>query len=1158
MNKKYICEIAEALSEKHAALMIGAGFSKNAEKITVTDRKFLNWNELSDRFYEAVYGTDKGPGKEYNSSLRLAQEVEITIGRPKLEKIIKDAVPDMEYAPSELYVKLMELPWKDVFTTNYDTLLERAAERVTKRRYNVVVAQEDLVNSADAPRILKLHGSFPSHRPFIITEEDYRTYPIKFAAMVNTVQQALLENVFCMIGFSCEDPNFINWIGWIHDNLGKSSSQKMYMISVSHMEEAKRKLLFNRNIVVVDLEELWPEMSIGERLLSFLAELQAKIQEKEKMDNWFDFGKLNISYTTGLQKKTTLMRELNDSYPGWIFLPWKMKNKANYVLRELDNFSKFDELSIEDQLEYMYEYVRLMDICGRPLMVQTAELFWERLDKNGWECADSKIQQKIGTVYLNLLRTYREIAEWEKYDKCHEKLHELYLDYDSKQFLYASDCWSCLFRFKAENLSNLLEKWELAKGDMYWPLIKASMFALIGEIHKADELLMDNLVLVRKQLVKENGNEYLSSIEESVVSLVNFIRQGNHSMELEECIHEGEISWWNENDKYCLNLNVANGEHKSFEMSSNFDLSVSYTMHMGYDNTDVLYALEYLRFLEQTGHPFRLQNVTNTKGLQNAMKKLAPYYPHWCLMQILIAQEKKLIDLLFGRAKLAELSREEVDNTAREYIEIFHTLIKSVKPQNYFFAKSIYEQSAVVLPEIMSRFCYKCSVNVLDELLDLTLELSSGNARTNFKMMDKLLKAMMQVYTAREQRDRINKILSFPMENDRINNYYDPITYLKKEDKKYNLDAGVYSKVLLQIRQALENGNSEEKAAALNRLIVLEQVIVLEAEDTRLLCEILEKEDSLDNNYILYVINKKKYESQVDNIFHKIVKRMELDSNSGSFASGSSNYRTLIHILSDVDIHGVNMKETFDVMNKLVIANVSWIKREQYEAKERIRQSFMIAVGLVCLYKNSELVLKAEEKEAIKSYYESLREAYDDSLIIKMIIAQWINGEKMSDEVLEKELLLSGNEDLELLRDFYDILRACNYSLETDEEMLHNTNVIFSAVAYKMLSGDFVDCISTLNLYYALLKNEEYQIKKVGIVDAYLFKLVDETKINGKDSEQVALQKLKCRLKACLIAKELHLKDIGEEGVYRWKMLSQCEEEFMEIRSVCFEDVTSE
>ena len=77
----------------------------------------------------------------------------MTIGRPALEKIIRDAVPDLEYSPSSVYIKMMELPWNDVFTTNYDTLIERAAEMVTKRRYNVVVSQEDLVNSNDAPRI---------------------------------------------------------------------------------------------------------------------------------------------------------------------------------------------------------------------------------------------------------------------------------------------------------------------------------------------------------------------------------------------------------------------------------------------------------------------------------------------------------------------------------------------------------------------------------------------------------------------------------------------------------------------------------------------------------------------------------------------------------------------------------------------------------------------------------------------------------------------------------------------------------------------------------------------------------------------------------------------------------------------------------------------
>lgn len=423
----YIREIAEALSENHAALMVGAGFSKNAEKIAATEKTFLNWNELSDKFYETVYENNNYPGKEYNSPLRLAQEVEITVGRPKLEKIIKDAVPDLEYAPSDVYVNLLKMPWKDVFTTNYDTLLERAADKVTDRRYNVVTSQEDLVNSNDAPRILKLHGSFPSQRPFIITEEDYRTYPIKFAAMVNTVQQALLENVFCMLGFSCEDPNFTNWIGWIHDNLGKSSSQKMYMVSVSHVAEAKRKLLFERNIIVVDLEEFWPDESIEERLKIFLEQLNSIIEEKQNNNNWFDDGKVNLQFDTDFEKKIEIMKQLNDSYPGWIFLPWEMKSKVNPLLNKIDVMYKFDKNAIEKQLDFMYEYVKLMDISGRPILLQVVEQFWNVLEKK--ECIElekrmKEVKYKNQVIYLHLLRSYRELGEWENYDKCHKKIEE--------------------------------------------------------------------------------------------------------------------------------------------------------------------------------------------------------------------------------------------------------------------------------------------------------------------------------------------------------------------------------------------------------------------------------------------------------------------------------------------------------------------------------------------------------------------------------------------------------------------------------------------------------------------------------------------------------------------------------------------------------------
>lgn len=289
-EEQYILEIGQALADDHAAVMVGAGFSKNAEKISTAGREFLNWNQLSDLFYEKLYGDSEYPGKNYCSSLRLAEEVEIMVGRPGLEKILKQAVPDEDFVPSRLYKKLMELPWCDVFTTNYDTLLERTADQITNRRYNVVVCQEDLVNSSNAPRIVKLHGSFPSHRPFIITEEDYRTYPVKFAPMVNTVQQSLLENVFCMIGFSCEDPNFIRWIGWIHDHLSKSSSQKIYMIAVTHVAEAQKRLYFEKNIIVVDLQELWPSKSIVERLNAFFAHLRACVDKKNNQAKLVQLG----------------------------------------------------------------------------------------------------------------------------------------------------------------------------------------------------------------------------------------------------------------------------------------------------------------------------------------------------------------------------------------------------------------------------------------------------------------------------------------------------------------------------------------------------------------------------------------------------------------------------------------------------------------------------------------------------------------------------------------------------------------------------------------------------------------------------------------------------------------------------------------------------
>ena len=114
----------------------------------------------------------------------MAHEIEAAFGRPALNQMLREAIPDLQHEPSLLHVKLLDLPWSDVFTTNYDTLLERACRSIISQRYDVVVNPEDLGHSK-RPRIVKLHGSLPSERPFIVTDEDYRRYPHDFAPFVN-------------------------------------------------------------------------------------------------------------------------------------------------------------------------------------------------------------------------------------------------------------------------------------------------------------------------------------------------------------------------------------------------------------------------------------------------------------------------------------------------------------------------------------------------------------------------------------------------------------------------------------------------------------------------------------------------------------------------------------------------------------------------------------------------------------------------------------------------------------------------------------------------------------------------------------------------------------------------------------------------------------
>ena len=248
----------------HAAVMIGAGFSRNARPTNPEATLPPLLEHIAEELFETLYPTGSLPESERlilkarttvgTAIMNLASEFEIVFGRQALDDLLIRSVADDQYVPVEIHELLLALPWSDVFTTNYDTLIERTRPRIHNRKYDLIHTSSDIPGSM-RPRIVKLHGTFPSHRPFIITDEDYRTFPRFFPPFVNIVQESIMENAFCLLGFSGNDPNFIYWSGWVRDHLG-NSAPPIYLCGLLQLTESQKRWLESRRVIPVDLSSV--------------------------------------------------------------------------------------------------------------------------------------------------------------------------------------------------------------------------------------------------------------------------------------------------------------------------------------------------------------------------------------------------------------------------------------------------------------------------------------------------------------------------------------------------------------------------------------------------------------------------------------------------------------------------------------------------------------------------------------------------------------------------------------------------------------------------------------------------------------------------------------------------------------------------------------
>ena len=147
-EQPFLDEIAEKFfpdMQLSWSVRASAAMRSPMEKLGLNSRLGLNWAMLFTKNSMMVKIKVESTKKKYLNTLKLAFQIETNFGRPALDKIIADRIPDMYYEPSRLHERLLELPWQDVFTTNYDTLLERASRKVLERKYSFILNADDLI-----------------------------------------------------------------------------------------------------------------------------------------------------------------------------------------------------------------------------------------------------------------------------------------------------------------------------------------------------------------------------------------------------------------------------------------------------------------------------------------------------------------------------------------------------------------------------------------------------------------------------------------------------------------------------------------------------------------------------------------------------------------------------------------------------------------------------------------------------------------------------------------------------------------------------------------------------------------------------------------------------------------------------------------------------
>ncbi|HAA45562.1 MAG: hypothetical protein XD36_1557 [Halomonas sp. 54_146] len=495
-----------------AAIMVGAGFSRSAASTGDASKKLPLWNHFSKKLADEL-------GSGSTDPLRLAEEYCAYFGKQALHDLIKQEINDAAWAPGELHKSLLGLPWSEILTTNWDTLLERASSEVHRPIYSVVSKQEDL-SSARSPRIVKLHGTIDVTKDLVFTQEDYRKYPQQYAAFVNFSRQVFIENELCLLGFSGDDPNFLQWAGWVRDHL-TTHSRRIYLVGALGLNSAKRKYLESVNVAPIDLDDLVTDYDERDvRHLEATKIFVQALQDLKPRQIWeWAPTQLHRTTTTGaestkthqdvsyaaklLEEKLPSLEKDRLSYPDWLVCPYGQRFQLQgHITDPWPNPKNLPAMAETSKAKLLYEITWHHQVTFEAMPSWLANELLTVCDPDK-PCALSKKQQLEIAVFLLKNTRWMDNSESKNISQTTSSILENGTRYwpESSDELAYHRAIVARDQFDYATLEQHVEK--ITSSNPVWKLRKASLLAELGQFDKGEALVAE----AYKELLTQYRND---------------------------------------------------------------------------------------------------------------------------------------------------------------------------------------------------------------------------------------------------------------------------------------------------------------------------------------------------------------------------------------------------------------------------------------------------------------------------------------------------------------------------------------------------------------------------------------------------------------------------------------------------------------------------